>query len=476
MRNNNIHTKREESFFEDVLRYFDEAAAFSKYPKGLLDQIKYCNSVYRMKFPVRIKDDIQVIVAYRVEHSQHKLPVKGGIRYSLAVTQDEIKALAALMTYKCAVVDVPFGGAKGGVKINPKAYNEVELEHITRRYTAELIRKNFIGPGIDVPAPDYGTGPREMAWIADTYAAFNPGIDSAACVTGKPISQGGIRGRTEATGRGVYFGTREAVSNAKDMRKLGLTTGIESKKVVIQGLGNVGYYTAKFFEEAGAVIIAISEYGGAIRSSKGLNIDDVVKHRKETGSILNFKGAQNMKKRSLALELECDILIPAALENQINSENASRIKAKIIAEAANGPVTPEAEKILQKKGTMIIPDLFLNAGGVTVSYFEWLKNLSHIRFGRMVKRYEERVNRVLVDSIENSIGKSLNDAAKKIIIHGAEESDLVNSGLEETMVSAYNEIRDTWLEHKKIKDLRTAAFVTAIDKIAASYLALGIFP
>jgi glutamate dehydrogenase (NAD(P)+) len=476
MRNNNIHAKREENFFDDVLRYFDKAAAFTKYPEGLLEQIKYCNSVYRMKFPVRVKNNIEVIVAYRVEHSQHKLPVKGGIRYSLAVTQDEVKALAALMTYKCAVVDVPFGGAKGGVRIDPKAYSEVELEHITRRYTAELIRKNFIGPGIDVPAPDYGTGPREMAWIADTYAAFNPGIDSSACVTGKPISQGGIRGRTEATGRGVYFGVREAVSNVGDMKKLGLSTGIEGKKVIIQGLGNVGYYTAKFFEEAGAVIIAISEYEGAIYSSKGLNIDEVVKHRKETGSILNFKGTKNLRKRSLALELECDILIPAALENQVNSENASRIKAKIIAEAANGPVTPEAEKILQRKGTMIIPDLYLNAGGVTVSYFEWLKNLSHIRFGRMGKRYEERVNRVLVDSIENSIGKSLNDAAKKIIIHGAEESDLVNSGLEETMVSAYNEIRETWLKNKKITDLRTAAFVTAIEKIAASYIALGIFP
>jgi glutamate dehydrogenase (NAD(P)+) len=476
MPNNNIHAKREESFFEDVLRYFDKAASFTKYPAGLLEQIKYCNSVYRMRFPVRVKNNIEVIVAYRVEHSQHKLPVKGGIRYSLAVTQDEVKALAALMTYKCAVVDVPFGGAKGGVRIDPKAYTEVELEHITRRYTAELVRKNFIGPGIDVPAPDYGTGAREMAWIADTYAAFNPGIDSSACVTGKPISQGGIRGRTEATGRGVYFGVREALSNQNDMKKLKLTTGIEGKKVIIQGLGNVGYYTAKFFQEAGAAIIAISEFEGAIYSSKGLDIEDVFKHRKETGSILNFKGAKNLKKRSLALETECDILIPAALENQINSENARRIKAKIIAEAANGPVTPEAEKILQKKDVMIIPDLYLNAGGVTVSYFEWLKNLSHIRFGRMGKRYEERVNKVLVDSIESSLGKSLNDSAKKIIIHGAEEEDLVNSGLEETMVSAYNQIRDKWMENKKIPDLRTAAFVTSIDKIATSYIALGIFP
>lgn len=474
---NNVHEKREHSFFEDVLNYFHKAAEHTKHPKGLLDQIKNCNSVYRMKFPVRIKNQIEVIVAYRVEHSQHKLPSKGGIRYSLAVTQDEVKALAALMTYKCAVVDVPFGGAKGGVKIDPKAYNEVELEHITRRYTSELIKKNFIGPGIDVPAPDYGTSAREMAWIADTYAAFNPGvIDSAACVTGKPLSQGGIRGRTEATGRGVYFGVREACSVQEDMKKLGLTTGIEGKNVVIQGLGNVGYHTAKFFQEGGAVIIGVSEYEGAIYNPKGIDVDELVAHRKKTGSLLNFKDSKNLKKRSAALELECDILIPAALENQINSQNADKIKAKIIGEAANGPTTPEAERILQKKGVLIIPDIYLNAGGVTVSYFEWLKNLSHIRFGRMGKRYEEKLNRTMVESIEEAIGKTLNKNAKKIIIHGASEEDLVNSGLEETMIQAYHEIREEWKSSKKIPDLRTAAFVTAIDKIAASYIALGIFP
>jgi glutamate dehydrogenase (NAD(P)+) len=473
----NISEQREHSFFEDVLKYFDRAAQFTKYPKGLLDQIKYCNSVYRMKFPLRKKDGIEVIVAYRVQHSHHKLPVKGGIRYSLAVTQDEVKALAALMTYKCAVVDVPFGGAKGGVKIDPKAYTEVELEQITRRYTSELIKKNFIGPGTDVPAPDYGTSGREMAWIADTYAAFNPGlINASACVTGKPISQGGIRGRTEATGRGVFFGLKEAVSIKSDMKKIGLTPGLNGKRVVIQGLGNVGYHTAIFLQGAGAVIIAIAEYEGAIFDPNGLDVHEVFLHRQNTGSILNFKKAKNIKKTADALELECDILIPAALENEIHSLNAPRIKAKIIGEAANGPVTPAAEKIMQKNGIMIIPDLYLNAGGVTVSYFEWLKNLSHVRFGRMGKRYEELVNTTLVSSIEEAIGRSLNPNAKKIIMHGADELDLVNSGLEETMVFAYNEIRDTWKESRKIPDLRTAAFATAIDKIAASYLSLGIFP
>jgi glutamate dehydrogenase (NAD(P)+) len=474
---NNVHEKREHSFYEDVLDYFDKAATHINQPKGLLDQIKYCNSVYRMKFPVRIKDNIEVVVAYRVEHSHHKLPVKGGIRYSLTVTQDEVKALASLMTYKCAVVNVPFGGAKGGVRINPKAYNEVELEHITRRYTAELIKKNFIGPGIDVPAPDYGTGEREMAWMADTYAAFNPAqIDSNACVTGKPISQGGIRGRREATGRGVFLGVREALSISEDTKKLGLTPGIEDKRVIVQGLGNVGYHTAKFFQEGGALVTALAEYEGAIYNPKGLDVDAVIKHRKETGSILNFKGAKNLTKRSSALELDCDILIPAALENQVNSGNAGKIKAKIIGEAANGPTTPEAEKILLKKGVMIIPDLFLNAGGVTVSYFEWLKNLSHIRFGRMGKRYEEQLNKTLVGSIETAIGKELDKKAKKIIIHGADEEDLVNSGLEETMVYAYNEIREKMKQKKKIQDLRTAAFVIAVEKVCEGYISLGIFP
>lgn len=475
--NHKISEKREQSFFNDVLQYFEKAASFTKHPDGLLNQIKYCNSAYRFKFPVRIKDEIEVIVAYRVEHSHHKLPVKGGIRYSIAVNQDEVMALAALMTYKCAVVNVPFGGAKGGVRINPKQYTPVELENITRRYTSELIKKNFIGPGVDVPAPDYGTSGREMAWIADTFAAFNPGqLDANACVTGKPLSQGGIKGRTEATGRGVYFGVREALNKKEDVKKLGLTTGIEGKKVVVQGMGNVGFHTAKFFQDAGAVVIAIAEYEGAIFDAKGLDVEEVFKHRNESGSILNFKKSKNIKNTHKALEIPCDILIPAALENQINTENAERINAKIVAEAANGPVTPSAEKILTKKGTMIIPDLYLNAGGVTVSYFEWLKNLSHVRLGMMGKRYDEKLNRTLVDSIENSIGKTLDASSKKVIIHGADEIDLVNSGLEETMVNAYNEIRETWKENRKIHDLRTAAFVNAIDKIANDYRALGIFP
>ena len=471
-----ITAQREHSFFGDVINYFDSAAKFTKYPEGLLDQIKFCNSVYRMKFPVRMGNKIETVVAYRVEHSQHKLPAKGGIRYSTAVTQDEVKALAALMTFKCAVVDVPFGGAKGGVKIDPKKCTELELEHITRRYTAELVKKNFIGPGVDVPAPDYGTGPREMAWIADTYAAFNPGIDAAGCVTGKPVSQGGIRGRTEATGRGVFYGIREAVGVAEDMKKLKLKTGLSGKRVVIQGFGNVGFHSAKFLLEGGAVIVAIGEYEGAVYDPRGIDVEGVLKHRKETGSILNYKKAKNIKRTNDILEIDCDILVSAALENQVHSGNAAKIKAKIVAEAANGPTTPQAEKILEKKDVLILPDLYLNAGGVTVSYFEWLKNLSHVRFGRLGKRHEELINRTVVESIEKAVGKNLDAKAKSILMQGADEEDLVNSGLEETMIQAYHEIRETKSKDKKIPDLRTAAFVNAIDKIATSYLALGIFP
>jgi glutamate dehydrogenase (NAD(P)+) len=465
------------SFFENVLANFDRAAAFTNHPPGLLEQIKVCNSVYSFQFPVRTERGYDVISGWRVEHSHHKLPVKGGIRYAEEVNEDEVKALAALMTYKCALVDVPFGGAKGALKINPKKYSVEQLEHITRRYTAELIRKNFIGPGIDVPAPDYGTGPREMAWIADTYSAFYAGqIDALACVTGKPVTQGGIRGRKEATGRGVFFGLREACNNEEDMKRYGLTKGLGGKRVIVQGLGNVGFNAAKFCQDGGAVIVGFVEYEGAIYNPKGLDLDAVMSHRKEKGSILNFPGATNFPEKGEGLEQECDILIPAALENQITEANAGRIKARIIAEGANGPTTAAAEKILLKKNVMVIPDMYLNAGGVTVSYFEWLKNLSHVRFGRMGKRFEETAFHKMLHAVEHATGKDFTEKERKAIARGADEIDLVNSGLEETMVNAYVEIREIWKKDPAIPDLRTAAFINAINKIAVSYLELGIFP
>lgn len=466
------------SFFKNVEQYFDNAAKHTNLPKGLLEQIKACNAVYSIRFPVKMnEDDYEVIEAYRVQHSHHRLPTKGGIRYSEAVNQDEVMALAALMTYKCAIVDVPFGGAKGGVRINPRGYTEEQLQKITRRYTTELMRKNFIGPGIDVPAPDYGTGSREMAWIADTYATFHHGeIDAAACVTGKPEKQNGIKGRTEATGRGVFYALREACNYAEDMERLGLTPGIEGKTMVVQGLGNVGYHTAKIsIEEGGAILIGVAEYEGSIYKPDGIDVDELVEFRKRTGSIMGFPGSLSLENREAALELECDILVPAALENQINSSNADRIKAKIIGEAANGPITPEADAILAQKGTIIIPDLYINAGGVTVSYFEWLKNLSHMRFGRMEKRFNQTAYDTIGNVIENATGKRVSDRDRRLL-RGADEIDLVRSGLEETMVSSYQQIRQIWAEKPDIPDLRTAAFVNAIEKISSDYMNLGIFP
>lgn len=467
----------EYSFFDAVCKSFDKAAQFTPFDKGLLEQIKQCNSVLRLHFPVKIGDKIEVIKAYRVQHSHHKLPCKGGIRFSDMVNLDEVMALAALMTYKCAIVNVPFGGAKGGITINPRNYSAYDLERITRRYTSELVKKKFIGPGEDVPAPDYGTGEREMSWILDTYMAMNPGeVDAMACVTGKPVTQGGVRGRREATGLGVFYGIREVCLMPDMMEKLGLSVGVEGKRVVVQGLGNVGYHSAKFFQDAGAIITGLAEYEGAIYSEAGLDVEAVFNHRKATGSILNFPGSGNFAKSSDALEMECDILIPAALENVINGENAPRVKAKIIGEAANGPLTPEADEVFIKKGTLVIPDMYLNAGGVTVSYFEWLKNLSHVRYGRLEKRFTENQNAQMLEQIEELTGKKVQGTQRELMLHGPDEVDLVNSGLEETMINATHEIIECWKANPTIEDMRTASFVVAINKVGTSYSQLGIFP
>lgn len=463
-------------FLASVDHYFNKAAAVSKHPAGLLNQIKACNSVVAFNFPVRVDGGFEVIQAWRAQHSNHKLPVKGGIRYSENASVEEVIALATLMTYKCAIVDVPFGGAKGAVKINAKNYSPETLERITRRFTHELIKKNFIGPAIDVPAPDYGTGPREMAWIADTYLAMHPEqIDALGCVTGKSVPQGGIRGRKEATGLGVFYGTREICDNAEDMQALGMTRGLAGKKFVIQGLGNVGYHAAKYFTEGGAILVGVSEFEGAIYDPNGIDLEKLLAHRKDTGSIMDFAGAQNLPSREAGLEVECDILVPAALENQITEENAQRIKAKMVVEAANGPVTSGAEAILQQKGIMVVPDIYINAGGVTVSYFEWLKNLSHVRFGRMEKRFEQGAFERLLDIVEKETGRKLSEDERRVVARGADEADLVYSGLEETMITAYHELRET-SKREGVDNLRTAAFLTAIDKIAVSYMELGVFP
>jgi glutamate dehydrogenase (NAD(P)+) len=472
------HMAQAGSMFEFVNQYFDRAARTTDYPAGLLNVIKTCNSIYRLSFPFRRSDGtLESINAWRVEHSQHKMPTKGGIRYAPFVDEEEVKGLAALMTYKCAIVDLPYGGAKGAVQVDPKTYTVDELERITRRYTHELIKKNFIGPGVDVPAPDYGTGEREMAWIVDTYQAMNPGaLDALACVTGKPIAEGGVRGRREATGRGLFFALREACSIPEDMQAVGLTPGLEGKRVIVQGLGNVGSHAARFCRDAGAVIVAIVEFEGAISRADGLDPDAVLEHRRQTGSILNFPGATNITPSAAGLELDCDVLIPAAIENVLTGSNAPRVKARIVLEGANGPTTPDAERVFRERGVLVIPDVYANAGGVTVSYFEWLKNLSHVRFGRLEKRLEENDEARFVRALERLTGKTLADDERRLLIHGSDEADIVSSGLEETMVVSYHAIRETLKQTPALEDLRAAAFRVALDKIARSYLDLGVFP
>ncbi|MBK9151846.1 MAG: Glu/Leu/Phe/Val dehydrogenase [Saprospiraceae bacterium] len=473
-----MSSSKQARFFESVQRNFDRAAAHTNIHPGLLAQIKVCNAVYQMNFPVKIGDTYQVIEAYRVQHSHHRLPTKGGIRFSHLVDQDEVMALAALMTYKCAIVDVPFGGAKGGVKVSPRAYTAEELERITRRYTVELIRKNFIGPSLDVPAPDYGTGEREMAWILDTYQTFKGGeIDAAGCVTGKPVNQSGIRGRTEATGRGVFYGLREAFNDEKILKKIGCTKGLAGKTMVIQGMGNVGSYAGLISQKEGDVkIIGLSELEGTIVKEDGIDMEAALAYRKEHGTILGFPGSTTLPDRGDWVSIECDILLPAALESVITIENAHLVRAKVIGEAANGPVTANAEEVLLKNGVVILPDMYLNAGGVTVSYFEWLKNLSHMRFGRMDKRFNQNTYGNIVSTVEQLTGKTIGEKEKTILTKGADEIDLVRSGLEETMVNAYQNIATIYHSNPKIVSMRDAAFVSALEKVANDYMTLGVFP
>ena len=474
----NATTVTGKDFLDSVSHYFDKAAAHTNLQPGVLEQIKVCNSIYKVSFPVEYDGKVEVYEGIRVQHSHHKMPTKGGIRYSMFVDEDEVKALATLMTFKCAIVDVPFGGAKGGVKINPRTSSVQLLEKVTRRFAVELIKKNLIGPGVDVPAPDYGTGSREMAWIADTYATFRYGEDNAlGCVTGKPVGQGGVRGRTEATGLGIYFGMREFFADTELLAQTDLTPGMAGKRIVVQGLGNVGFYAAKFCQEqGGALITAIAEREGGIIKEDGINIEEVFAYRTRTGSVKGFPGSRFVEDSLTLLEHECDVLLPAALENQITKENAPRVKARVIAEGANGPVTQDGEEVLLSRGIVILPDLFLNAGGVTVSYFEWLKNISNMRFGRLSKRAEEASHRQIIEALEETTGKHLSSARRQLLEHGADEIDLVHSGLEDAMINAYATMRDAMREKPAITDLRTAAFYVAIMKIGDSYGTLGIFP
>ncbi|WP_297542252.1 Glu/Leu/Phe/Val dehydrogenase [Roseovarius sp.] len=476
-----MNANKEPSFRESVDLMFNRAVALMDLPPGLEEKIRVCNATYTVRFGVRLRGQIHTFTGYRSVHSEHMEPVKGGIRYAMGVNQDEVEALAALMTYKCALVEAPFGGSKGGLRLDPRQWEEHELEMITRRFAYELIKRDLINPAQNVPAPDMGTGEREMAWIADQYKRMNTtDINYRACVTGKPINAGGIQGRVEATGRGVQYALQEFFRHPEDIAAAHLSGTLEGKRVIVQGLGNVGYHAAKFLsEEDGCRITAIIERDGALVDDKGLNVEAVRNWIARHGGVEGYPEGKYVEDGTKVLEQECDILIPAAMEGVINLGNAAQIKAPLIIEAANGPVTAGADDILRQKGTVIIPDMYANAGGVTVSYFEWVKNLSHIRFGRIGRRQEEARHQLLVTELQR-LNRGLGDAwelspdFKQKYLKGAGELELVRSGLDDTMRTAYQSMREVWHSRKDVTDLRTAAYLVSIAKVAASYRAMGL--
>jgi len=465
------------SFRESVDLMVDKAIAAIKLEPDVAAAIKSCNAVLQVKFPVKINGRIEVITGWRAVHSTHRLPVKGGIRFAPIVDQDEIEALAALMTYKCAIVDVPFGGSKGGLLIDPKKYSRDDMQLITRRFTLELVRKGFLNPATNVPAPDMGTGQREMAWMADTYKHLNPDdINYIACVTGKPVEHGGIRGRTEATGRGVQYAIQEFFRHKELVKKIGLKGGLGKKRVIIQGFGNVGYHAAKFLsEEDDVLVIAVIDRSGAVVDELGLPIQELYEYKNKNKTLQGFGNLSFIEDGKKLLEMDCDILIPAALEGQIDEKNALNIKARLIAEAANGPITYAANQILHEKGIMILPDAYVNAGGVIVSYFEWIRNISHIRFGRMQRRYDENRGKHITQALQTLTGSSLPSALEQKLTAGADELDLVRSGLEDSMRVAFQELKKIYNTMDDVTDLRTAAYVMAINKISRSYLDIGVY-
>ena len=467
----NIQVKKPitSGFLESVNLMYDRAIDLLGLPEDVALAIRNCNSTYEVQFSVRLRGELHSFKGYRSVHSEHMEPAKGGIRYSIEVHKEEVEALAALMSYKCALVEAPFGGSKGGLIVDPTEWEPHEMEKITRRFAYELIKRDLINPSQNVPAPDMGTGAREMAWIADEYRKMNPtDINARACVTGKPLNAGGIAGRTEATGRGVQYALQEFFRHADDVADAGLSGTLEGKRVVVQGLGNVGYHAAKFLsEEDGAKVVAVVERDGVVFNPDGIDIEALRNHIMARHSLAAFSGGTYSADGASGLEHDCDILIPAACESVITHDNANRIKARLIIEAANGPVTAEANDMLLERGVTIIPDLYANAGGVTVSYFEWAKNISHMRFGRMQRRQEEGRSRAFLQQLESLLPNGLDDALKEKLESGAGEVDLVRSGLDDTMRAAYVAMREVRAAHPKCPDLRTAAYMVAVRRIAS---------
>jgi len=466
--------KQDETFLSSVEKMFDEAADLVGLSEDLRHKIKVANSTYTVRFGVRLRNRLYTFTGYRSVHSEHREPVKGGIRYSLHADQQEVEALAALMSYKCALVEAPFGGSKGALVVDPNEWEEHELERITRRFTQELAKRSLISPAQNVPAPDMGTGEREMAWMADEYKRLFPNdLNGWGCVTGKPVSKGGIRGRVEATGRGIQYALREAFRHPKDIEWANLSGTLAGKRIIVQGLGNVGYHAAQFLsQEDDALIIAVLERDGAVVNPDGIDIDGLHMHIHKTGGVTGYKGFTENTDDVLALD--CDIFIPAAMEGVIHKDNVDQLKANIVIEAANGPITYSADKVLRERKCLVIPDLYANAGGVTVSYFEWVKNLSHIRFGRMQRREHERQTLDMVAAIEELVGKQFPKDQLAKIVEGPTEIALVRSGLDDVMRDGYQIMSEKWHGDSRIPDLRTAAMMIALERIKDSYQSIGI--
>ncbi|KAJ5073894.1 glutamate dehydrogenase 1 [Anaeramoeba ignava] len=472
--------KPELTLYEQFEKFFDNAASYTTFPSGLLTSIKKSRTSLLVNFPMEIqtngKKDYRIIEAYRVQHSHHKLPTKGGVRYSEEINLQRIQALAGLMTFKCACADVPFGGAKGGIKIDPKKFTVKELEKITRRFAIELMKKKYIGPAIDVPAPDYGTGAREMGWILHTAQTYNPtNIHHTATVTGKSVNQGGIAGREQATGLGVYFALREAMKHPEYVKNAGIIGGPEGKSVIVTGFGNTGYWSAKSFVDFGKCkIVGVSEYNGAVYNPDGLDIDKLYEYKKANGTLLGFYGAEDILNPDDVMFKPADILIPASVALQITKENCDKIQARVICEAADAACTYDASFLLEKRGVLVIPDIYANCGGVVISYVEWLKNLSHVKFGRMTEKWEEYNNTRLLNFLEQKFQKTFSPDERETVIHGATEKDLVLSGLEQAMMMSFQDIHEVAKKYKV--NLRLAAYIHGISKIASTYLSLGVWP
>ena len=460
-------------FLKSVSKMFDDAVEILGVEPGLAKQIKSCNSTHTIRFGVKLKKGIKVFTGWRSVHSEHLEPVKGGIRYSPAVNASEVEAMAALMTFKNAVIDVPFGGSKGGLKITPSKYDNEDLEKITRRFTEELVKRGLISPSLNVPAPDMGTGKKEMAWIADEYKRLNPqDINAYACVTGKPENMGGVDGRTEATGRGIFYAL-SSFFNSPDIKKTSLKGKLSSQSIIIEGLGKVGYYAARALRDHGCKVIGVIEKKTSFYNQKGLDIDQIDSWIKGSRDPKDYPNQNEIKSREELLSVGCDIFIPAAREGTITEENQKILNTKLICEGANGPLTSRADHYLNKRGILIIPDLYANAGGVAVSYFEWVRNLSHMRFGRMEKRRKEYETTSILSVIESSTGKRVSSKTKSMLNQGPTELDLVRSGLEDMMTEAYENMSIIWNENN-YPTLRSTAYIYSIKKLIESYKSIGI--